>query len=113
MYNFEIEYHFVENEHLSVPLINVVPPVPSSRTSISVRFLNPENPSSEREIADIVVDNILVREANLIITTGHIFYNVSSELHEIDQSINSVVKKSLQISIQRLLKENYSKTRID
>lgn len=87
--------------------------VPPLQTSIPNRFLNPENPNTEREIADIEEDNILVKESDLITTTENLSINVSSELLEIDQIIDKMIKRTVGNSSQKLLEKNYLKVRID
>lgn len=69
-------------------------PVPSSRSSLTVRFSNPEDPTSEREVADITIDNLLVRETDLSNTTDNFLAQVTDELRELDRSIENVVAKT-------------------
>lgn len=52
--------------------INSTTPKPTSRASLPLKFANPNNPISERPVADISVDHLLVKEADLATTT--IFY---------------------------------------
>lgn len=111
------------------------PPIPTSRTSLTVRYSNPQDPTSEREVADITVDHLLVRETDLSIATNNLLVNVSNELQKVDKSIDNVVAKttisntehsehtenSEQIKDnenttnleQQELEESYSKNRID
>jgi hypothetical protein len=69
-------------------------PIPTSRTSLTVRYSNPQDPTSEREVADITVDHLLVRETNLSIATNNLLVNVSNELQKVDKSIDNVVTKT-------------------
>ena len=69
-------------------------PIPTSRTSLTVRYSNPEGPTSEGEVADISVDHLQVRETDLLVATNNLLVNVSNELQEVDKSISNVVTKT-------------------
>ena len=138
MNNSEDENNPLEGHNESIASISQSP-IPTSRTSLTVRFSNPDDPTSKREIADITVDHLLVKEADLSIATNNLLVNVTNELQEVDKSINYVVTKTnplitehfehtenqIQAEIQakdsrkttnsgqRMLEESYSETRID
>jgi len=139
MNNSEDENNSLE-EHNELATITSQRPTPTLRTSLTVRFSYPDDPTSKREVADITVDHLLVKETDLSIATDNILANVSHELQEIDKSISYVVtnknplitehsehtENPIQAEIleqrkdykktkseQQILEERYSEIRID
>lgn len=113
MNNSESENYLFEDQDPSIPSLISVPLVPSLPTSTTVRFSNPENPNSERQVAEIEVDDLLIRETDSRASTKNLLNNLSSELLEIDQNIDKISKRKLGTLIQKELEENYSKIKID
>jgi len=110
----ESEENLLGNQDLPNLILNSESPIPSARTSLPVRFSNPENPSSEREIAELAVDNLLVKETDLISETENLLSNVSRELDEIDQSIQKINKQTVSKSdTQKQLEDIYKTNKLD
>jgi len=70
-----------------IPNQTFLVPVPTSRVSLPVRGANPEDSSLNRELADISVDNLLIRESDLNSSTENLLVDVTKELTEIDKSL--------------------------
>lgn len=79
---------------------NILPsiPIPTSRVSLPIRKANPEDCSSEKEIADISVDNLLIRESDLKLTTNELLLGVTEELKEIDKSLIQFTNQTSKMS---------------
>jgi len=99
MNNPEDENNSLE-EHNELATITSQRPTPTSRTNLTVRFSYPDDPTSEREVADITVDHFLVKETDLSIATDNLLANVSHELQKIDKSISYVVTKTNPLIIE-------------
>lgn len=69
-------------------------PVPTTRTSLPIRGANPGDPFSGREVAEISVDHLLIRESDLNLNTEDLLLNVTRELKEVDKSIIEFNKKT-------------------
>ncbi|KAL4097686.1 hypothetical protein QTP88_022418 [Uroleucon formosanum] len=62
-------------------------PVPATRASLPIRGANPGDPFAGREVVDISVDNLLIRESDLNLNTSNLLLNVTKQLKEVDKSI--------------------------
>jgi len=56
MNNSEDKNNSLEEHNVSTT-DSLQPPIPNLRTGLTVRYLNPQDPTSEREVADITVDH--------------------------------------------------------
>ena len=67
-------------------------PTPTPRVSLPVRCSNPNNPNSERQVHELSVDHLLIREADLTVATDSLLAKVHEELSEIDKSLIHVAQ---------------------
>lgn len=75
----------------SFPVINTL--TPNARISLPVTFVNPNNPDSERSIAELSVDNLFVKEIDLKGTTENLLINLTPEIHNVDQSLQHLTQE--------------------
>lgn len=62
-------------------------PVATTRVSLPIRGANPGDPFSGKEVAEISVDNLLIRESDLNSNTEDLLLDIKKGLKEIDKSI--------------------------
>jgi len=72
-----------------------ITPVPTTRASLPIRGANPGDPFSGREVAEISVDHLLIRESDLNLNTEDLLLNVTKELEKVDKSIIEFNNKTL------------------
>lgn len=66
------------------------PPTPAPRVSLPVRFSNPENLSSKREVSEISAD-LLVRRSDLLLgSTDTLFQEVTHTLSDVDRVLLNI-----------------------
>jgi len=69
-------------------------PAPTPRVSLPVRCSNPDNPNSERQVDELSVDHLLIKEADLTVATDSLLAKVSEGLNEIDRSLIHVTQET-------------------
>lgn len=74
MSNSSDETEYPEGSDQSFPVITT--PTPTAKTILPVRFTDPNNPDSDHSIAELSVNNLFVRETDLIGTTENLLKNV-------------------------------------
>ncbi|CAI6371160.1 unnamed protein product [Macrosiphum euphorbiae] len=62
-------------------------PAPQPRTSLPVRFSDPNNSDSERIVDEVEPDNLFVRTGTSVIEITNLIQNVSKTLEETDQVV--------------------------
>lgn len=78
-----------ENELLENIDRMATPPRTTRRTSITIRFSNPQIPSSKRPISNISVDNILVdKTVNILDSNESLLHNVHQTINNVDRVLN-------------------------
>ena len=70
-------------------------PTPTPRVSLPVRCSNPDNPNSERQIHELSVDHLLIKEADLTVATNSLLAEVNEELRDIDKSLIHVALETI------------------
>jgi len=62
-------------------------PAPNPRTSLPVRFSDPNNPDSERIVDEVEPDDLFVRTGTSVIEITNLIQNVSTALEETDRVV--------------------------
>jgi len=80
---------------------------------LTIKFSTPKAPNSEREVTDITVDNLLIKETDLSKATDNLLTNISHELQEVDKSINYVITKTTNLTSENTENTKYQKIRYE
>lgn len=81
----ELESTVIEGEDLRGDQPYLPAPIP--RTSLPVRFSDPNNPNSERIVAEVEPDELFVRTGTSVTETTNLIQNVSITLEEADRLV--------------------------
>ncbi|KAL4088776.1 hypothetical protein QTP88_023860 [Uroleucon formosanum] len=81
----ELESTVIEGEDLGGDQSYLPAPIP--RTSLPVRFSDPNNPNSERIVAEVEPDELFVRTGTSVTETTNLIQNVSITLEEADRLV--------------------------
>jgi len=81
------ETNSANNPDQTIQSVSSPVPNPSPRVSLPIRGANPNLPTLGRELADISVDNLVIKESDLNSTTNELLVNVNQELQGVDKSL--------------------------